>query len=189
MLFGHSWVAGFGPVYQQAMPAEWRSKGSLAALARFDLHGDGGYHSLAGILVGTRLAVIEHVPLAVLALRATRGRADLADTAVGIAVGCGRSYRVALLVLLAGASVDDGAAVRPGTEWRVAVAVGEGVVGCRQSELALLGEAAVDEDVFVLYFADAGGLEELELPGLIAPRNHVLYNFRTGLHRGHRRGV
>ena len=76
----------------------------FAALAFFHLHVDGSHHGLTGIFVGTRMTMIEYIPLTI----------DLADRTVGIAVRYGRGNHVALLVFLTSTSVDDGAAVGPG---------------------------------------------------------------------------
>ena len=82
------------------------------------LYLDRSHHSLTGILVGACLTMIEHPPLSV----------DLADAAVGIAVYCGRSDGVALLVDITCASVDDGTAIGPRTQWVVAIGIGQRVV-------------------------------------------------------------
>ena len=65
------------------------------------LHVDGSHHGLATVFVDTRLTVIEHIPLSV----------NLADAAVGVARGIGRGDGVAVGILLAGSSVDDGSTV------------------------------------------------------------------------------
>jgi hypothetical protein len=57
----------------------------LAALAFFNLHVDGSDHGLTGVLVGAGLTMVEHIPLSV----------NLADRAVGVAVGRGRGNHVA----------------------------------------------------------------------------------------------
>ena len=121
--------------------------------------------------------MIEHVPLAV----------DLTDRTVSVAVYGGRGNGVALFVDLASAPIDDGAAVGPGAERLVAVGVSQRVVRCRQSELSLFGEAAVDEYVLVLDLADAGGLEEAELVArlLLESGNHAIDRLRAGFHRCH----
>ena len=71
----------------------------------------------------------------------------------------------------------------------VAVGIGQRVVGVGQSELSGLGPAAVDEHVFILYFADRRGFEEAEVALLVFRRHHILHHFRAGLHGGHRCGV
>ena len=90
-----------------------------------------------------------------------------------------------MLVLLAGTAVDDGAAIGPGAEWGIAVGVGQGVVRRGQTELTVFGETAVDEDVLILNFADAGGLEEAETARLVATRDHVFHNLGARFHGGH----
>ena len=77
----------------------------LAASPFFHLDGDGSHHCLTGIFVGTSLTVVEDIPLAV----------DFTNRAVGIAVGNSRGNDITLLVFLAGTTVDDGAAIGPGT--------------------------------------------------------------------------
>ena len=87
------------------------------------------------------------------------------------------------------AAVDDGASVGPGAEGMVAIAVGKRIVDAGQAVLAVVGHAAIDEDVLVLDLAHRRSLEEAERMVLLAAGYHVLDNLCAGLHRGHRRGV
>ena len=90
----------------------------LATSTFLYLYLDGSHHSLTGILVGTRLTMIEHIPLTI----------DLADRAVGVTIGHSRGDHLALFVLLAGTSVDDSAAISPWTKGLVAIGIGQIVV-------------------------------------------------------------
>ena len=108
---------------------------------------------------------------------------------MGVAVGRGRGDDIALLILLTSTTIDDGAAIGPGAQGRIAVGIGEGVVGGGQSELAILGEAAIYKYVFILDLTDAGGLEELETALLVASGDHILDDLGAGFDGGHRLGV
>ena len=151
----------------------------LAACSLLNTHFDRRHHGLTCELVKTALSVVEHIPLAV----------DFANAAVGVARRGGRGDDITLLVLLPCTTVDDSTAVSPWTQRLVAVGVGKRVVRGRQSEFTVFGEAAVDEHVLVLDFADGRSLEETELALLVPSRNHVLHNLRTRFHGGHRRRV
>ena len=123
--------------------------------------------------------MVEDIPLTI----------DLTDRAVGIAIRRGRGDGVALLVLLAGTTVDDGAAIGPRAKGIVAIGIGQRVVGCWHAKLTVLGETAIDKDVLILDFADAGGLEEAEHALLVATADHILHHLGARLYGSHRGGV
>ena len=150
--------------------------GDLSAQSFYYFNVDGSHHCLTCELVESCLSVIEHIPLAV----------DLTDAAVGVAVGGSSRDCVALLVDVASAAVDDGSAIGPRSQRMIAVRIGKRVVRHRKTELAVLREAAVDEDILILDLADGGRLEEAKVTFLITARHHILDHLRAGFHRRHR---
>ena len=118
---------------------------NLAALTFLHLNLDRCNHSLTCVLVGACLAMIEHIPLAV----------DLADRAMGVAIHYSRCDGIAFLINLATTCIDYGSAIGPRAQRIVAIAIGQSVVGCGQTKLAILGESAIDKHILILDFTNA----------------------------------
>ena len=147
---------------------------AVGALGHLHLHRS--HHCLTVEAAQARLAVVEDVPLPVY----------LAEAAVGVAARRGRVDGLAVIVHVASAGVDHGAAVGPGTQRVVAPGPGQGVVRLGQTEVAVRRPAAVHEDVFVLHLADRRGLEEAELALLTQAGNHIPDGLRALFDRAHR---
>ena len=103
-----------------------------------------------------------------------------------IAVGGSRSNHIALFILLATTSVDDGTTIGPRAQRGVAVTIGQRIVRRGQPKLALLSEAAIDKDVLILDLTNARCLEELEASLLVTTTDHVFDNLRARLDGSHR---
>ena len=119
----------------------------------FHLYINGRHHSLACIAISTYLAMIEHVPLP----------SYLADTAMRISTGHGRSYHIAFFIILARTGIDDCSAIGPGTQRMLAISVCQRIVaGVRQAIFTLSGSTAIDKHILILNLADGGCLKEAE---------------------------
>ena len=118
---------------------------NLAALTFLHLNLDRCNHSLTCVLIGACLAMIEHIPLAV----------DLTDRTVGVSIHYSRCDGIALLIDLATTCINNGSAISPRTQRIVAITVGQGIVGCGQTKLAVLGESAIDKHVLILNLTNA----------------------------------
>ena len=114
---------------------------NLAALTLLHSYGDGGYHSLTGILVSSRLPMVEHIPLTVY----------LTDTAVSVAVNSGRCKYVVMLIGLTGTGIDNGSAICERSQRIVTVGVCQCIVRYRKTEFTVLGETAVYKYILILY--------------------------------------
>ena len=126
-----------------------------ALLVPRDLHR--GHHRLTCIAEAARGTVVEDVPLAV----------DLLQRTVRVVCRVGGDELRAVLVGHHAARVDEHAARAPGAEGRVAVGITEGGVGGAEP---VVGAAIAREDhhVLVAHLADAGGLEEVEVLGVLS---------------------
>ncbi len=135
-----------------------------------------GHHGLARKLVGAGLSVEKDPPFTV----------DFSDASMGIAVGRGRGNGFSFGVDVASAGVDYGASVGEGSERIVAVGIGEGVVGARQTKLPVGRPATEDEDVLAIDFPHRGCFIEPERPLLLESADDVGDNLRARFDRGHR---
>ena len=74
---------------------------------------------------------------------------------MGVAIHYSRCDGIALLIYLATTCIDYGSAIGPRSQRIVAIAIGQSVVGCGQTKLAVLGESAIDKHILILDFTNA----------------------------------
>ena len=80
-----------------------------------------------------------------------------------ISTGHGRSYHIALFIILARTGIDDCSAIGPGTQRMLAISVCQRIVaGVRQAIFTLSGSTAIDKHILILNLADGGCLKEAE---------------------------
>ena len=107
---------------------------------------------------------------------------------MGVAVSYSRGDGISLLVDVSGTSVNDGSTVCPRPQRVVAIAIGQRVVCCAQSELTVLCKTAIDKYVFVFNLTDRRSLEEAEVAciWLLKTRNHSIHHLSAWLYGTHR---
>ena len=88
--------------------------------------------------------MVEHIPLSV----------DLADAAMGVATGIGRSDDAPLFVGLSCPTVDNRTPVGPWPSWLITIGIGQCVVGFGERELTVGCPPTIDKHVLILDLSD-----------------------------------
>ncbi len=104
---------------------------------------------------------------------------------MGVAIGRGGGYGIAIGISVAPAAVYYGAAVSIRAEWTVAVGIGQSVIALREPPLAVGGPATVDQHIFIINLAHRRGFVKSEHLVLFISGYEILHHIGAGLYSSH----